>query len=145
MPDPVEVHTETFNLHLEFQWDGGTLEEFETNFRSFQWNTPKFVHFSEPMSGFGAKLTMNAFETSISDHAGPLVNVMAGGIAHLHGNGELDLGVEGTVDFRALRLERASIYLGVTGSVTANPAGGAASVEFGPSFTIRFGGAAGRN
>jgi hypothetical protein len=142
MGDPVEVHTEPFNLHLEFQWDGGTFAEFESNFHQFSWDIPKVVYFAEPMSGFGANLTFNAFETTFSNHSGPLVEVMAGGILNLHQNGDIDLGVGGSIDVRALRLERASVYLGVSGQVTANPSGGGASVEFGPTFSIRFGGAA---
>ena len=139
MPDPIEVHTEPFKLHLEFQWDGGTLAEFETNFQQFSWDVPRFVHFSEPMSGFGAHLALNAFETSFSDHSGDLVRVLAGGIAELHGDGHVDLGVQGQVDFRALQLSGASIYLGVQGQVTANPAGGNAEVTFSPTLSIQFG------
>lgn len=142
MPDPVEVHTEPFNLHLEFQWDGGTFAEFESNFHSFSWDVPKLVYFAEPMSGFGANLTLNAFETTFRNHTGDLVQVMAGGIVDLHQNGDIDLGVGGELDVRALHLERADVFLGVSGQVTADPRSGQASVEFGPTFSIRFGGSA---
>ena len=139
MPDPVQVHTETFQLHIELEWDGGTLAEFETNFSQFNWQVPKFVYFSEPMSGFGANLALNAFETSIRDHSGPLVNVLAGGIAQLHGDGHVDLGVQGQVDVRALQLSGASIFLGVQGQVTADVGTGQAAVSFTPTFSIQFG------
>ncbi|MBA2279849.1 MAG: hypothetical protein M3527_08995 [Actinomycetota bacterium] len=139
MPDPVEVHTEPFVLHLELQWDGGTLAEFESNFRSFSWDVPRAVYFAEPMSGFGAHLALNAFETTIGNHSGDLVHVLAGGIAELHGNGSVDLGVQGQIDFRAMQLSGASIFLGVQGQVTANPAGGAAEVTFAPTLSIQFG------
>ena len=142
MPDPVEVHTEPFQLHLEFQWDGGTFAEFESNFHQFSWDIPKVVYFAEPMSGFGTNLTLNAFETTFKDHSGPLVEVMAGGILNLHQSGQVDLGLGASVDVRVLRLEKASVFLGVSGQVTANPAGGAASVEFSPMLSIRFGGSA---
>ena len=46
------------------------------------------------------------------------------------------------VDVRVLHLERANVYLGVEGQVTADAGNGQASVEFGPTFSIRFGGAA---
>lgn len=139
MGDPVEVHTETFNLHLEIQWDGGTLAEFETNFQQFSWDVPKFVYFAEPMSGFGAHLALNAFETSIRDHSGPLVNVLAGGIADIHADGSVDLGAQAQIDFRALQLSGASIMLGVQGQVLADPTSGRAEVTFSPTFSIEFG------
>lgn len=142
MPDPVAVHTETFNLHLELEWAGGTIAEFETNFREFDWNVPKFVYFAEPMSGFGAHLALNAFETTIRDHSGPLVHVLAGGILDLHDNGHVDIGASAAADVRILRISEASVFLGVQGTVTADPAGGSASVTFAPTFSIQFGASA---
>ena len=40
-PPALTTHVEPFHLHLEFQWDGGTFEEFETNLRSFSWEVPE--------------------------------------------------------------------------------------------------------
>jgi hypothetical protein len=136
------ARTETFNLHLEITFDGGTIEEFETNFRDFGWHVPSAVWFSEPTSGLGAHLALNAFETTIRGHSGDLMHIVAGGIAELHQSGSLDLGVEGTVDFRALQLSGVSLYVGVTGTATIDPSTGSGSVSFGPSFSIGFGGTA---
>lgn len=136
------ARTETFNLHLEITFDGGTIEEFETNFRDFGWHVPSAVWFSEPTSGLGAHLALNAFETTIRGHSGDLMHIVAGGIADLHQSGALDLGVEGTVDFRALQLSGVSLYVGVTGTATIDPSTASGSVSFGPSFSIGFGGTA---
>ena len=134
------THVEPFNLHLEFQWDGGTFEEFQSNLQSFSWEVPKFVYFSEPMSGFGAHLTLNAFETTIGDRSGDLVHALVGGVVDLHQSGAIDLGVHAQIDYRVLRISSASVYLGIEGTVTADPGGGATSVAFGPAFSIQFGG-----
>jgi hypothetical protein len=136
------ARTETFNLHLEITFDGGTIEEFETNFRDFGWHVPSAVWFSEPTSGLGAHLALNAFETTIRDRSGDLVHIIGGGIADLHHSGALDLGVEGTVDVRALQLSGVSLYIGVTGTATIDPSTGSGSVNFGPSFSLSFGGTA---
>jgi|RhiMethySRZTD1v2_1073278.scaffolds.fasta_scaffold1979081_2 hypothetical protein len=136
------ARTETFNLHLEITFDGGTIEEFETNFRDFGWHVPSAVWFSEPTSGLGAHLALNAFETTIRDRSGDLMHVVVGGIADLHNTGAVDLGAEGTVDVRALQLSSVSLYIGVTGSATIDPSTGSGSVNFGPSFSLSFGGTA---
>jgi hypothetical protein len=136
------ARTETFNLHLEITFDGGTIEEFETNFRDFGWHVPSAVWFSEPTSGLGAHLALNAFETTIRDRSGDLMHIVAGGIADLHRDGALDLGASGTVDIRALQLSGVTLYVGVTGTATIDPATGSGDVNLGPSFSLSFGGTA---
>lgn len=138
----LQARTETFHLHLEIQRDGGTLEEFQTDFANFSWEVPKFVYFSDPLSGLGAHLALNAFETTIRDHHGDLMHVLAGGVADLHQGGAVDLGVHGQVDYRVLRISSASLFLGVEGTATIDPSTGTGSVAFGPAFSIQFGGTA---
>jgi hypothetical protein len=140
-PPALTTHVEPFHLHLEFQWDGGTFEEFETNLQSFSWEVPKFVYFSEPMSGFGTHLTLNAFETTISDRSGELVHALVGGVMDLHQSGGIDLGAHAQIDYRILQIHGAQLFLGIEGTVTADPrGGGGANVTFAPAFSIQFGG-----
>jgi hypothetical protein len=136
----LSTHVEPFHLHLEFQWDGGTFAEFESNLQSFSWNVPKFVYFSEPMSGFGAHLTMNAFETTIRDRSGDLVHALVGGVVDAHQSGAIDLGAHAQIDYRILQVHGAQLFLGIEGTVTADPHGGSANVSFAPAFSIQFGG-----
>lgn len=136
----LSTHVEPFHLHLEFQWDGGTFAEFESNLQSFSWNVPTFVHFSDPVSGFGAHLTLNAFETTIRDRSGDVVHALVGGVVDAHQSGQLDLGAHAEIDYRVLQVHNAQVYLGVEGTVTADPTGGSANVTFAPTFTIHFGG-----
>jgi hypothetical protein len=135
----LQARTETFHLHVEIQRDGGTLEEFESDFRQFSWTVPKFVYFAEPMSGLGAHLTLNAFETAVRDRHGDLMHVLVGGIGDLHQSGAIDLGAHAQIDYRVLRLSSASVYLGVDGTATIDPSTGTGSVAFGPAFSIQFG------
>jgi hypothetical protein len=68
---------------------------------------------------------------------------MAGGILEYHqADNGVDLGLGGSVDVRVLHLEKANVFIGVEGQVTANAGTGEASVQFGPTFSIQFGGTA---
>jgi hypothetical protein len=139
-PAHYTTHIEPFNLHLEFQWHGGTFAEFESNLQSFSWDIPKVVYFSEPMSGFGTHLTLNAFETTIKDRSGDVVHALVGGVVDLHQSGGIDLGAHAQIDYRVLQIHDAQVFVGVEGTVTADPHGGSANVTFAPTFTIHFGG-----
>ena len=136
----LSTHVEPFQLHLEFQWDGGTFAEFESNLQSFSWEIPKAVYFAEPMSGFGTHLTLNAFETTIKDRSGDLVHALVGGVVDLHQSGGIDLGAHAQIDYRILQVHGAQLFLGIEGTVTADPSGGGACVTFAPAFSIQFGG-----
>ena len=134
------ARTEQFQLHIEIQRGGLTLEEFQSDFSNFHWEIPSSVTFIQPVSGLAAHLTLNAFETTIKDHSGDLIHVLAGGVADLHANGDIELGAHAQIDYRLLQFSDATLTIGVEGTVSVDPSSGSGSVEFAPVLSLSFGG-----